>query len=108
MNNKNLPFLLQEINKQLIKTTLLEGEWDEDLHNQHFDDTKTLSRDEVSQLVQMIIQRINTTSGDLRDMNAVADFAYDLIDDIPGLEDEDAAHQAVIRVINAYKKTTIR
>lgn len=101
-------FLLKEINKTLNQNNLRESKYGEDnrgsMINHEKEEYSTLSSSELAQLVEMVAEYMNNEGYSPSDLNYAMDFAYDLVSDIPGLEDEYAAEQAVAKIINQYKQ----
>ena len=87
--------LLSQINKSATRNDLLnisEGSFNTDL-----------SDEQIAQLVDMIKENVRKT--ERGDIDSVADYAYDLISDVPGLEDEFEAQQAVKTIMAEYQRS---
>jgi hypothetical protein len=105
-NNVNDISLLKQLNNTATKNRLLEmeddlinGDLPEDLEDPSLD-FSNLSEEEVSRLVEMITAFVWETGKS--DMDSITDYAYDLVSDIPGLEDEYSSSLAVEKIIKAY------
>ena len=102
-------FLLKQINKQINTNSLYEGKCGEGRcgsMKSEDEEYSTLTNSEISQLVSMIAEYMNSNGYSSAELNYAVDYAYDLVANIPGLEDEQVAQDAVKRIIAAYKQTT--
>lgn len=105
-NNVNDISLLKQLNKIAAKNRLLEME-DDFVNDDPLDnledpslDFSNLTEEEVSNLAGMITSFVAETGKS--DMDSITDYAYDLVSDIPGLEDEYSSSEAVEKIIKKY------